>query len=225
MASHLPERCLHAPIAGSFTRDHAAAHVLPRQASGLSLAFLRPWLWSLLPRAPLPSRSLCPAAVPPTPTPATLALSSPLPDCGTGQSCCLPPSAAPHPRGAGNPTAIPRNPKRARRPPPPRRLGPPRLTRRTGRPRASPSSRRTCGLGSPAASAPASSPLCRPRPRSATSCPPCSPTPATTPQPVPGLGRCGLPLRRITTSLLLWRGRRRQAAVRAGSWRTAMDKD
>ncbi|KAM3364926.1 hypothetical protein ACQJBY_014975 [Aegilops geniculata] len=91
--------------------------------------------------------------------------------------------------------------------------------------RASPSSRRTCGLGSPAVSAPASSPLCRPRPRSATSYLSCSPTPSTTPHPVPGLGRCGRPPRRITTSLLLRRGRRRQAAAHAERWRTAMDKD
>ena len=62
---------------------------------------------ALLPRAPLPSGSLCKAIGPPTPSPAHLA---PLlfPHCGTGQSCCLPSSAAPHPRGAGNPTAIPR---------------------------------------------------------------------------------------------------------------------
>uniref|UniRef100_M8BRW1 Uncharacterized protein n=1 Tax=Aegilops tauschii TaxID=37682 RepID=M8BRW1_AEGTA len=33
------------------------------------------------------------------------------PDCGTGQSCCLPPSASPHPRGAGNPTATSREPQ------------------------------------------------------------------------------------------------------------------
>ncbi|KAM3190686.1 hypothetical protein ACQJBY_068612 [Aegilops geniculata] len=73
---------------------------------------------------------------------------------------------------AASPVSIrlPPDPRRSSRDPPPvpRRLGPPRPaprpTRRGGRPRPSPSSGRTCGLGSPTASAPASSPPCRPRP-------------------------------------------------------------
>ncbi|XBI24379.1 hypothetical protein VPH35_049493 [Triticum aestivum] len=73
---------------------------------------------------------------------------------------------------AASPVSIrlPPDPRRSSRDPPPvtRRVGPPRPaprpTWRAGRPRPSPSSGRTCGLGSPTASAPASSPPCRPRP-------------------------------------------------------------
>ena len=75
---------------------------------------------------------------------------------------------------AASPVSIrlPPDPRRSSRDPPPvtRRLGPPRpaprSTRRAGRPRPSPSNGRACGLGSPTASAPASSPPCRPRPPS-----------------------------------------------------------
>ncbi|XP_044421296.1 formin-like protein 20 [Triticum aestivum] len=110
---------------------------------------------------------LCPAAPPPFPS--TMASPSRFVRRRIHDGLLLQGSAM---EVAASPVSIrlPPDPRRSSRDPSPvpRRLGPPRpaprTTRRAGRPRPSPSSGRTCGLGSPTASAPASSRPCRPRP-------------------------------------------------------------